>query len=106
MDLDPEPRERLRHFDADRAEPDHADPGRQVLLVEDRVGGQDPVTKALPWLGHDRAGAGCEDDLPGFDHAIAHNEPVRAIKARVTGDKAGAEIVGRPQNSRDEMITK
>jgi hypothetical protein len=50
-DVQSEPRQRLGHFRADRAQADDGDARRQGRLLEQCIGGQNAVAEDLPVLG-------------------------------------------------------
>lgn len=61
-DLHTHPGQALPNLQTDGPEPDHRHGGRQILELEDVVGGDDAVAERLPRLGHQGSRAGRNHD--------------------------------------------
>lgn len=105
-DRDAEPRQRLRHLDADGAQAHHRDARWQRLPLEQRVGGEQALPQRLPGRRHHRAGAGGEDDGARGYLAAIHCQPAGAEQARAAADGALAEVVGGLQGALDEAVAQ
>lgn len=103
--IQPQPGQGLGHLDPDGAHADHPDATGQVVLLEQAVRGQDPVSEVPPGSGHHRAAAWREDDRARLDLVAIHLQPAGPQKPRAARHGAVAQLVGYALRPFDEPVT-
>jgi hypothetical protein len=94
-DRDAQARETLTQLQADHAQADDGQRGRQGLQLEQTVAGDETVAEGLPGLGHQGPGAGGDNDGPGADALAADLDQGGFQQAGIVLDKdLGGHAVG------------
>jgi len=104
--LHAEPRERLRDLDADGAQAHHRHARGKVLLLEQRIRGEQPLAQVAPGFRHDRVRAGGDDDPARSQLPAVDLQPIGTEQTRATGDGPLAQPLGRLQGAAHELVAQ